>query len=158
MLFFFFLMIRRPTRSTLNDTLFPYPTLFLSYDLVFPLINAICILHEDHAEGCCASATASTPVGLQNVHVLVVDRYEDHDVGPFPVVANGYGGAGPDDGVELAGPECSIDLVPLLERNIGVDQADAQSLFLKDFDAALLLGLKLSEDQHWPAFEIGRAH
>src|SRR3546814_11042887 len=70
----------------------------------------------------------------------------------FPVVANGYGGAGPDDGVELAGPECSIDLVPLLERNIGVDQADAQSLFLKDFDAALLLGLKLSEDQHWPAF------
>src|SRR3546814_8567289 len=71
---------------------------------------------------------------LQNVHVLVVDRYEDHDVGPFPVVANGYGGAGPDDGVELAGPECSIDLVPLLERNIGVDQADAQSLFLKDFE------------------------
>src|SRR3546814_6639855 len=74
----FFLMKRRPPRSTRTDTLFPYTTLFRS--------------------------------------------------------------------------ECSIDLVPLLERNIGVDQADAQSLFLKDFDAALLLGLKLSEDQHWPAF------
>src|SRR3546814_1438151 len=29
-LFFFFLMIRRPPRSTLTDTLFPYTTLFLS--------------------------------------------------------------------------------------------------------------------------------
>src|SRR3546814_12414503 len=30
MLFFFFLMIRRPPRSTRTDTLFPYPTLFRS--------------------------------------------------------------------------------------------------------------------------------
>src|SRR3546814_20525370 len=29
-LFFFFLMIRRPPRSTLTDTLFPYTTLFRS--------------------------------------------------------------------------------------------------------------------------------
>src|SRR3546814_16445486 len=28
---FFFLMIRRPPRSTLTDTLFPYPTLFRSH-------------------------------------------------------------------------------------------------------------------------------
>src|SRR3546814_18572078 len=28
---FFFLMIRRPPRSTRTDTLFPYPTLFRSY-------------------------------------------------------------------------------------------------------------------------------
>src|SRR3546814_1243038 len=28
----FFLMIRRPPRSTRTDTLFPYPTLFRSYD------------------------------------------------------------------------------------------------------------------------------
>src|SRR3546814_12402165 len=31
MLFFFFLMIRRPPRSTRTDTLFPYTTLFRSY-------------------------------------------------------------------------------------------------------------------------------
>src|SRR3546814_18794443 len=30
---FFFLMIRRPTRSTRTDTLFPYPTLFRSETL-----------------------------------------------------------------------------------------------------------------------------
>src|SRR3546814_12692009 len=29
-MFFFFLMIRRPPRSTRTDTLFPYPTLFRS--------------------------------------------------------------------------------------------------------------------------------
>ena len=29
---FFFLMIRRPPRSTRTDTLFPYTTLFRSYD------------------------------------------------------------------------------------------------------------------------------
>src|SRR3546814_2634456 len=32
MLFVFFLMIRRPTRSTRTDTLFPYTTLFRSAD------------------------------------------------------------------------------------------------------------------------------
>src|SRR3546814_1807509 len=32
MLFFFFLMIRRPPRSTRTDTLFPYTTLFRSLD------------------------------------------------------------------------------------------------------------------------------
>src|SRR3546814_18695291 len=30
-MFFFFLMIRRPPRSTLTDTLFPYTTLFRSW-------------------------------------------------------------------------------------------------------------------------------
>src|SRR3546814_722702 len=33
MVFFFFLMIRRPPRSTRTDTLFPYTTLFRSVDL-----------------------------------------------------------------------------------------------------------------------------
>src|SRR3546814_7168051 len=33
-LFFFFLMIRRPPRSTRTDTLFPYTTLFRSHDAV----------------------------------------------------------------------------------------------------------------------------
>src|SRR3546814_957301 len=32
---FFFLMIRRPPRSTRTDTLFPYTTLFRSADLLF---------------------------------------------------------------------------------------------------------------------------
>src|SRR3546814_16841009 len=32
--FFFFLMIRRPPRSTRTDTLFPYTTLFRSADLL----------------------------------------------------------------------------------------------------------------------------
>src|SRR3546814_18370502 len=34
-LFFFFLMIRRPPRSTRTDTLFPYTTLFRSYPLAW---------------------------------------------------------------------------------------------------------------------------
>src|SRR3546814_3915462 len=37
-MFFFFLMIRRPPRSTRTDTLFPYTTLFRSdWPLVFPI-------------------------------------------------------------------------------------------------------------------------
>src|SRR3546814_8382856 len=39
MLFFFFLMIRRPPRSTRTDTLFPYTTLFRSR-AVLPLDQA----------------------------------------------------------------------------------------------------------------------
>src|SRR3546814_10716268 len=35
LVFFLFLMIRRPTRSTRTDTLFPYTTLFRSYNAVF---------------------------------------------------------------------------------------------------------------------------
>src|SRR3546814_17176615 len=31
--YFFFLMIRRPPRSTRTDTRFPYPSLFRSFDL-----------------------------------------------------------------------------------------------------------------------------
>src|SRR3546814_19697903 len=34
--FFFFLMIRRPPRSTRTDTLFPYTTLFRSYQAAMP--------------------------------------------------------------------------------------------------------------------------
>src|SRR3546814_17589771 len=45
--FFFFLMIRRPTRSTRTDTLFPYTTLFRSYGQVtggFDLPEALATL------------------------------------------------------------------------------------------------------------------
>src|SRR3546814_20811173 len=40
--FFFFLMIRRPPRSTLTDTLFPYTTLFRSVllDRITPSVDA----------------------------------------------------------------------------------------------------------------------
>src|SRR3546814_14839287 len=36
-IFFFFLMIRRPPRSTRTDTLFPYTTLFRSVPITFGL-------------------------------------------------------------------------------------------------------------------------
>src|SRR3546814_11713922 len=38
---FFFLMIRRPPRSTRPDTLFPYTTLFRSLPLAVPAIDAV---------------------------------------------------------------------------------------------------------------------
>src|SRR3546814_14454821 len=40
-LFFFFLMIRRPPRSTRTDTLFPYTTLFRSVEDMKILFNGI---------------------------------------------------------------------------------------------------------------------
>src|SRR3546814_2184909 len=45
-LFFFFLMIRRPPRSTRTDTLFPYTTLFRSTVLSLPFGKG-----EGRAEG-----------------------------------------------------------------------------------------------------------
>src|SRR3546814_5032803 len=42
--FFFFLMIRRPPRSTRTDTLFPYTTLFRSESLAFQALGDV---HED---------------------------------------------------------------------------------------------------------------
>src|SRR3546814_14520513 len=45
LLFFFFLMIRRPPRSTRTDTLFPYTTLFRSGRV----LEDVC---EDGVDGC----------------------------------------------------------------------------------------------------------
>src|SRR3546814_3347484 len=50
---FFFLMIRRPPRSTRTDTLFPYTTLFRSYEIASALalpfdaksFDAACLMH-----------------------------------------------------------------------------------------------------------------
>src|SRR3546814_4222501 len=39
--FFFFLMIRRPPRSTRTDTLVPYTTLFRSYAIGSPLFQGV---------------------------------------------------------------------------------------------------------------------
>src|SRR3546814_21169495 len=51
---FFFLMIRRPPRSTRTDTLFPYTTLFRSALDVVPLRTADAVAvagAQDHAVG-----------------------------------------------------------------------------------------------------------
>src|SRR3546814_2582636 len=48
---FFFLMIRRPPRSTRTDTLFPYTTLFRSFGLLrqqHPLRDPEAVLLVDH--------------------------------------------------------------------------------------------------------------
>src|SRR3546814_19412153 len=44
--FFFFLMIRRPPRSTRTDTLFPYTTLFRSFTLLLYPVQAGVSLHQ----------------------------------------------------------------------------------------------------------------
>src|SRR3546814_1617838 len=49
MVFFFFLMIRRPPRSTRTDTLFPYTTLFRSRD-VFTLLGRTGLLGLPYPE------------------------------------------------------------------------------------------------------------
>src|SRR3546814_20901765 len=49
---FFFLMIRRPPRSTRTDTLFPYTTLFRSSNVTFGYIDArpvTCHFNVEHA-------------------------------------------------------------------------------------------------------------
>src|SRR3546814_17472653 len=43
---FFFLMIRRPPRSTRTDTLFPYTTLFRSHLLAQPAPASLLALHQ----------------------------------------------------------------------------------------------------------------
>src|SRR3546814_16114836 len=43
---FFFLMIRRPPRSTRTDTLFPYTTLFRSRSKMPPWLNKARLPHE----------------------------------------------------------------------------------------------------------------
>src|SRR3546814_13349637 len=74
-LFFFFLMIRRPPRSTRTDTLFPYTTLFRSTAIAnlviaiaftpwWPLFIGVFPL--------------ASKVGLFAVHFAVAHRSEEH--------------------------------------------------------------------------------
>src|SRR3546814_19172154 len=56
---FFFLMIRRPPRSTRTDTLFPYTTLFRSIRLTFDSVARVI----DHVE---AQRLATDPVDQQH--------------------------------------------------------------------------------------------
>src|SRR3546814_9890794 len=48
-LLFFFLMIRRPPRSTRTDTLFPYTTLFRS-EVTQPLCDVFCLVVDASIE------------------------------------------------------------------------------------------------------------
>src|SRR3546814_13139644 len=60
-MYFFFLMIRRPPRSTRTDTLFPYTTLFRSFDqleLLFELIDMMFLAFEDVGEEVAADIVA----------------------------------------------------------------------------------------------------
>src|SRR3546814_11744931 len=50
-LFFFFLMIRRPPRSTRTDTLFPYTTLFRSVDDKDQVVELFARSQADGAQG-----------------------------------------------------------------------------------------------------------
>src|SRR3546814_6495276 len=53
MFMFFFLMIRRPPRSTLTHTLFPYPTLFRSTG---PRCGLVRSTRPGRQEGCCTNS------------------------------------------------------------------------------------------------------
>src|SRR3546814_13948564 len=61
---FFFLMIRRPPRSTRTDTLFPYTTLFRSHGIAVGQIDA----HHAQAED----------IGFEIARVIVLGRSEEH--------------------------------------------------------------------------------
>src|SRR3546814_11260792 len=66
--FFFFLMLRRPPRSTRTDTLFPYPTLFRSLVL-------------DHEPGGVGVADEIVPIHLLRLQELVNQREGEQAVG-----------------------------------------------------------------------------
>src|SRR3546814_18317516 len=55
---FFFLMIRRPPRSTRTDTLFPYTTLFRSKRSLHPWLFAVLLLSWQHGHAVPAQAPA----------------------------------------------------------------------------------------------------
>src|SRR3546814_3473572 len=80
MVFFFFVMIRRPPRSTRTDTLFPYTTLFRSddarEDLVEHLVEAVeqaLVLHVDRA------GQVIELIGAAVDH-LAVEGFEQHQM------------------------------------------------------------------------------
>src|SRR3546814_2809604 len=63
-MFFFFLMIRRPPRSTRTDTLFPYTTLFRS-DRALHLLHAL--LHGEVFEDALLRLLEAVVVGVENL-------------------------------------------------------------------------------------------
>src|SRR2546426_8599711 len=65
-MYFFFLMIRRPPRSTL----FPYTTLFRSG---FAIVSAATLLAEEQSP-----PTSSSPLGDDQRAVITMERSEEH--------------------------------------------------------------------------------
>src|SRR3546814_4952762 len=73
----FFLMIRRPPRSTRTDTLFPYTTLFRSHGGVLErLITPERAIGLSHHEG--GAGHALDPAGYGERHFPAADRSEEH--------------------------------------------------------------------------------
>src|SRR3546814_13987837 len=75
-LFFFFLMIRRPPRSTRTDTLFPYTTLFRSDGGLDPLAATNLVAYLDDQ----VAATGAVP----DDRTIVVERFRD-EIGDWRV-------------------------------------------------------------------------
>src|SRR3546814_10494089 len=72
-MFFFFLMIRRPPRSTRTDTLFPYTTLFRSHGRAFVGLALHC--RHRHARSC--TRTPSSPP-IASIAIRGPARSEEH--------------------------------------------------------------------------------
>src|SRR3546814_21153260 len=80
-IFFFFLMIRRPPRSTRTDTLFPYTTLFRSG--LLRIVERAHTVARQESEGMIARAEGLQAVEFTGLHAsgrddLVLVRSEEH--------------------------------------------------------------------------------
>src|SRR3546814_18430794 len=73
-LFFFFLMIRRPPRSTRTDTLFPYTTLFRSIRTCIRILMAGVPAGVDLEALRAAVAGVEGVVGAHHLHVWQLDE------------------------------------------------------------------------------------
>src|SRR3546814_4916314 len=78
---FFFLMIRRPPRSTRTDTLFPYTTLFRSIGPLKNLVGVIPVVFQrfaldgEHRRTTCCNGCSSMVLGRENI---ARSRSEEH--------------------------------------------------------------------------------
>src|SRR3546814_18106696 len=84
-IFFFFLMIRRPPRSTRTDTLFPYTTLFRSLVARSPSGQAAAypIVASTQKDGICHEVIAPAPnlapeLSAQAQQIALTVRSEEH--------------------------------------------------------------------------------
>src|SRR3546814_5544332 len=77
---FFFLMIRRPPRSTRTDTLFPYTTLFRSLRADFILMSELRELQAVYYNGGLPEAWVSINAKLVQMprRAIVASRSEEH--------------------------------------------------------------------------------
>src|SRR3546814_15485259 len=73
--FFFFLMIRRPPRSTRTDTLFPYTTLFRSLRVILVNSNPATIMTDPEF----ADATYVEPITPEFVEKVIAKERPDAD-------------------------------------------------------------------------------